>query len=76
VHVQHRSSPEEIRDRLSVSQVQKDAQELAELCASATTDMQGVKQGQLPKDAAEHLKQMEKLSKRMHDNLTRVSVGP
>ena len=51
-----------------------DAKELAELCASVTTDMDTVKQGLLPKDATERLKRMEKLSKRMRDNLTRAST--
>ena len=71
INVQHRPSAEEIRDRLSASQVQKDAKELADLCAMITTDMDSVKQGMLPKDATEHLKRMEKVSKRMHENLTK-----
>jgi hypothetical protein len=74
INVQHRLSPEEMRARLRVSQVQNDAKELAELCASVTTDMDTVKQGLLPKDATERLKRMEKLSKRMRDNLTRAST--
>jgi hypothetical protein len=69
----HHRSPEEICERLSASQVQNDAKELAELCAAVTTDINSVKQGLLPKNGAERLKRMEKLSKRMHDNLTRAS---
>ena len=74
INVAHRLSPEELRDRLSASQVQNDAKELAELCAAVTTDMDGVKQGLLAKDATERLKRMEKLSKRMRDALTRAST--
>jgi len=74
INVQHRLSPEEIRERLNVSQVKKDAKELYELCASVTTDMDSVQQGLLPKDATERLKRMEKLSKRMRDNLIRAST--
>jgi hypothetical protein len=74
VSVQHRPSPEEMRERLRVSEVQNDAKELAELCASVTTDMDSIKEGLLPKDAAERLKRMEKLSKRMRDSLTKAST--
>ena len=74
INAQHHRSPEEIRERLGVSQVQNDAKELAEICAAVTTDMNSVKQGLLPKDATDRLKRMEKLSKRMRDNLTRASA--
>jgi hypothetical protein len=74
INVQHHPSPEEIRDRLSVFQVQKDAKELAEICALVTTDMDSVKQGLLPKDVTDKLKRLEKLSKRMRENLTRASA--
>ena len=74
INVQHHPSPEDIRDRLTASQVQKDAKELAEICAVVTTDMDSVKKGLLPKDAVERLKRLEKLSKRMRENLTRVSA--
>lgn len=73
INAQHRLSPEEIRERLSASQVQNDAKELAELCAAVTSDMDDVKKGLLPKDSVDRLKRMEKLSKRMRDNLARVS---
>jgi hypothetical protein len=36
--------------------------------------MDTVKQGLLPKDATERLQRMEKLSKRMRDNLARAST--
>lgn len=73
INVQHRKSAEEMRDRLSASQVQKDAKELTELCTAVTTDMNSVKQGLLPKDALERLKRVEKLSKRMREELARAS---
>jgi hypothetical protein len=65
IHVQHHPSPEEIRDRLNGPQLQKDAKELAEICALVGADMDGVKQGILSKDVLEKLKRMEKLSKRV-----------
>jgi hypothetical protein len=74
INAQHHRSSEEIRQRLSASRVQQDVKELGELCAAVTTDMESLKQGLLPKDAGERLKRMEKLSKRMRDNLTRAST--
>src|SRR5579862_3987767 len=74
INAQHRQSPEEIRDRLSGPQIQTDAKELADLCALVTTDMDSVKHGLLPKDFTEKLKRMERLSKRMRENLTRAST--
>jgi len=74
INAQHHRSSEEIRERLSASRVQQDVKELGELCAAVTTDMESLKQGLLPKDAGERLKRMEKLSKRMRDNLTRAST--
>ena len=74
VSVQHRLSPEEIRDRLTVPPVQADAKELADLCASVSTDIGSVKQGLLPKDLIERLRRLEKLSKRMRETLTKAST--
>ena len=76
INVQHHASPQEIRDRLSASQVQKDAERLAELCGTVKTDMESVKQGLLAKDTTERLKRMEKLSKSMREELTRVASKP
>jgi len=73
INVQHHPSAEEVRDRLSVPQVQTDAKELADLCVSVNTDMGSVKQGLLPKDLIEKLRHMEKFSKRMRETLTRAS---
>jgi hypothetical protein len=69
INVQKRPSPEDIRARASNLQLQKDAKELAELCASIPADMDGVKQGLLPKDVVEKLKRVEKLSKKVRQEL-------
>ena len=74
INVQHHPSPEEIRDRLSASQVQSDAKELSEICVLVKTDMDNIKQGLLPKDVTDRLKRLEKVSKRVRENLTRVSA--
>jgi hypothetical protein len=50
--------------------------ELAGLCASVSDDMGHVKQGLLSKDALEKLKRMEKLSKRVREELTQTSTAP
>ena len=75
IHVQHRLSPEEVRDRLSGSQLQTDVKELAQLSATIPADMDGIKKGELGKDVLEKLKRLEKLSKRVREELTRVSTG-
>jgi hypothetical protein len=46
------------------------------LCASVPSDMDGVKQGLLSKDVVEKLKRVEKLSKRVREQLTRISAAP
>ena len=74
IQVQKHASPEDMRERLANVQLQKDAKELAELCASVPGDMDGVKQGLLSKDLLEKLKRVEKLSKRVREQLTRVSA--
>ena len=74
IQVQKHTSPEDMRERLANVQLQKDAKELAELCASVPGDMDGVKQGLLSKDLLEKLKRVEKLSKRVREQLTRVSA--
>ncbi len=76
IHVQKHPSPDDIRARVASLQFQKDAKELAELCASIPSDMDGVKQGLLSKDVLEKLKRVEKLSKRVREQLTRSSTAP
>jgi hypothetical protein len=76
IEVQKHPSPEDIRARVSSVQLQKDAKELAGLCASVSDDMNAVKQGMLAKDALEKLKRLEKLSKRVREELTQASTAP
>jgi len=76
IHAQKHLSPEEMRERFANVELQKDAKELAELCASVPPDMDGVKHGVLSKDVLEKLKRVEKLSKRVREQLTRISAAP
>ena len=57
--------------RLNNLQLQKDARELSDLCASIPPDMDGIKRGLLSKDVLDKLKRVEKLSKRLREELTR-----
>lgn len=76
IDVQKHPSPEDVRTRAASLQLQKDAKELAGLCASVSDDMDHVKQGLLSKDALEKLRRMEKLSKRVREQLTQTSPAP
>ena len=59
-----------MRARLANQQLQKDAKELSELCASMPADLDGVRRGLLPQDITVKLKRVEKLSKRLREELT------
>ena len=74
--VQKQLSPDDMRARVANLQLQKDAKELAELCASVPSDMAGIKQGLVSQDVVEKLKHVEKLSKRVREQLTRASTAP
>jgi len=74
IHAQHHATPEEVRDRASNLQLQKDAKDLAELCAALQPDLNGVEKGLLSKDVMERLKRMEKLSKRVREQLTKTPL--
>lgn len=74
--VQKQLSPDDMRARAANLQLQKDAKELAELCASVPSDMAGVKQGLVPQGAVEKLKHVEKLSKRVRELLTQATTAP
>ncbi len=76
IHVQKHPSPDDTRARVASLQFQKDAKELAELCASIPGGMNGVNQGLVSKDLLEKLKRVEKLSKRVREQLTRASPVP
>jgi len=73
IEAQKHTSPDDMRSRVADGQLQKDAKELAELCASVPDDMASVRQGLLPKEAIEKLKRVEKLSKRVREQLARAS---
>ena len=75
INVQHRLTPEEMRDRLSGTQLQKDAKDLGDLCASIPADMDGIRQGMLAKDLLEKLKRVEKLSKRVREELASAAAA-
>jgi hypothetical protein len=74
--VQKQLSPDDMRARVANLQLRKDAKELAELCTSVPSDMNGVKQGLMSQDMLEKLKRVEKLSKRVREQLTRASTAP
>jgi hypothetical protein len=74
--VQKQLSPDDMRARVANLQLQKDVKELAELCASIPSDMNGLKQGLMSQDVLEKLKRVEKLSKRVREQLTRASTAP
>jgi hypothetical protein len=69
ISAQHNPTPEELRSRLSNAQLQKDAKELADLCGTIPPDLDAVHQGMLPKDLLDKLNRVEKLSKRLRQEL-------
>lgn len=75
VDAQHHASPEEARDRIGDAQLQKDTKELAELCSALKPELDAVQKGMLGKDVLEKLKRVEKLSKRVREQLTRVPLS-
>jgi len=74
IQAQKHVSPEEMRARLASVELHKDAKELSELCATVPKDMDGVTQGMVSKDVIERLKRLEKLSKRVREQLTRAAA--
>lgn len=57
-------------NRIDLIEVQRDAAELARTAQSIPTDVESIKKGMLPKDVLLKLKQIEKLSKRLRNELT------
>jgi hypothetical protein len=76
IQVQKQPSAEDRMARANSLQLQKDAKELAGLCASVSNDMDHVGQGLLPKESLDKLKRLEKLSKRVREELTQNSTAP
>lgn len=72
----HQPTAEEMRDRQARAELQKDAKELSDLCASIPADMDGVKRGMLGQDLPGKLKRIEKLSKRVREELTTAMPAP
>jgi hypothetical protein len=75
IEVQKHPSAEDRLARASSLQLQKDAKELAGLCASVSDDMDHVRQGLLPKESLDKLKRLEKLSKRVREELTQTPTA-
>lgn len=76
IQAQKHVTPDDLRVRASNVQFQKDVDELRELCSTVPGDMEAVKQGLLAKDLLEKLKRMEKISKRVREQLSRTPNSP
>ena len=76
IQAQKHATADDLRARASNIQFQKDVEELRELCSTVPGDMDGVKQGLLPKDLLDKLKRIERLSKRVREQLSRTPTGP
>ena len=55
--------------RVDLAQLQKEADELAQAAQSIPSDVESVRKGMLPKDVIQKLKQIERLSKRLRNEL-------
>ena len=64
------SLPETIHRRIDPVKLQRDADDLARLAQTIPTDVASIRQGKLPIDTIQKLKQIEKLSKRLRGELT------
>lgn len=62
--------PAHISRRVDLLQLQKEADDLARTAQTIPTDVASVCKGMLPKDVIQKLKQIEKLSKRLRNELT------
>jgi hypothetical protein len=62
-------APETVHRRIDLAKLQQDADDLARLAQTIPTDAASIRQGMLPKDTIEKLKQIEKLSKRLRVDL-------
>jgi len=58
-----------VNPRIDLIAVQREAAELARTAQSIPVDVESVKQGILPKDVLQKLKQIEKLSKHLRSEL-------
>jgi hypothetical protein len=71
IHAQTVPSADTIMARMHNVQLQQDAHELSQLCSSITSQMDGLKQGVLQRDVIKKLQRLEKLSRRVREELTR-----
>jgi len=55
--------------RVDLALIQKDAEDLARTAQTIPSDVASVRQGMLPKDVIDKLKQIEKLSKHLRNEL-------
>jgi len=63
--------PRAARSHISSQALQREAAQLADLAASIPPDVQNVSQGLMDKDLVQKLKQIEKLSKHLRNELDR-----
>ncbi len=61
--------PMHIPRRIDLVQLQRDADDLARTAQTIPSDMASVRKGMLPKDVIQKLKQIEKLSKHLRNEL-------
>jgi hypothetical protein len=61
--------PENPSRRIDLAQAQKEADDLARTAQTIPSDIASVRKGVLPKDVIEKLKQIEKLSKHLRNEL-------
>jgi hypothetical protein len=66
---QHSQQPQTPTRRIDSVQVQKEADDLARMAQTIPADVASARKGMLPKDVIEKLKQIEKLSKRLRNEL-------
>jgi hypothetical protein len=71
IHDQTHPSPDDLRNRMANQQFQRDIKDLSELCAAMPDDMEHLKQGMVARDLPERLRRIEKLSKRVREQLAR-----
>lgn len=55
--------------RIDVTQLQNDADNLARIAQTIPADISSIREGQLPKDILEKLKEIEKLSKHLRSEI-------
>lgn len=58
-----------LRRRIDPAQLQRDADDLAHTAQTIPSDVANIRQGTLPKDTIQKLKEIEKLSKRLRSEL-------